>query len=415
MKKILLHTAPTRLTGEVQLNGSKSISNRLLLIEALSKQDVTISGLSNANDTIILTRLLQNQTDSVLDAEDAGTTYRFMTAYLACQSDTQVLTGSKRMLERPIKILAEALNELGAQINYLGKAGYPPLSIRSPKFVHETMPQLNIPANLSSQYISALLMIAPSLPKGLRLRLEGEIVSEPYITMTTSLMQRFGVEVLRAGNTFLIEPQLYSAEAIHIEADWSAASYYYAIAALNQDPVNLQLHWLEQQSSQGDAIIAPIMELLGVQTDYLGKGKIQLSKLDMPLPDKFTYDFTNCPDLAQTLAVVLAGLDIPANLTGLRTLRIKETDRIAALKTELEKLGAKVKTTEESLQIVKGIDVSVREKAPLVETYKDHRMAMAFAPLALRLGQLKFDNREVVNKSYPDFWKDLEQLGFKLK
>jgi 3-phosphoshikimate 1-carboxyvinyltransferase len=396
----------------ISLNGSKSISNRLLIIEALCGEDFKISNLSNAADTVTLDRLLRHPNEQIMDAGDAGTTYRFLTAFLALQEEQQLLTGSKRMLERPIKILVEALKELGADIQYVGKEGYPPLQIGEGNFQGDTMPHLNIPAGVSSQYISALLLIAPVLPQGLRLQLEGEIVSAPYIEMTLELMEDFGVESFRAGNSFMISPQSYVPKNYAVEADWSAASYYYSIAALAEGAVELELEVLKKDSLQGDAVIAEIMQDLGVETRYLEEGKVLVCKNGKSLPKRFDYDFTACPDLAQTIAALLAGLQIPAKLTGLQTLRIKETDRIAAMKAELEKLGAKVETGEDWMEIKKGIDGKIAPKT-LIETYKDHRMAMAIAPLALKLGKLKFDHKKVVNKSYPAFWDDLKKLGFK--
>lgn len=400
------------IKGSISLNGSKSISNRLLIIEALCGEEFKIRNLSNAKDTETLFRLLRHPNEQIMDAGDAGTTYRFLTAFLALQEEEQMLTGSKRMLERPIAVLVEALKALGAKIDYVGKEGYPPLQIREGNFDKEEMPHINIPANVSSQYISALLLIAPSLPKGLRLQLEGQIVSAPYIEMTLELMAAFGIEYFRAGNSFMIDPQVYQPHAYAVEADWSAASYFYAIAALFDGELELELDVLKSDSLQGDSVIAEIMQPLGVDTRFLEDGRILLRKNGKPLPEFFEYDFTACPDLAQTIAVLVAGLEISAKLTGLQTLRIKETDRIEAMKTELEKLGAKVDVGEDWMEIKKGIGTKVSAKT-VIETYKDHRMAMAIAPLTLKLGKLKFDSKEVVNKSYPAFWTDLKKLGFK--
>lgn len=400
------------IKGSVSLNGSKSISNRLLIIEALCGDEFKIRNLSNAKDTETLLRLLKHPNEQIMDAGDAGTTYRFLTAFLALQEDEQMLTGSKRMLERPIAVLVDALKSLGATIDYVGKGGYPPLQIREGNFDKEEMPHINIPANVSSQYISALLLIAPSLPKGLRLQLDGQVVSAPYIEMTLELMANFGIEYFRAGNSFMVDPQEYQADDYAVEADWSAASYFYAIAALIEGELELELEVLKSDSLQGDSVITNIMRPLGVDTRFLEGGRVLLGKNGKMLPAFFEYDFTACPDLAQTIAAVVAGLQIPAKLTGLQTLRIKETDRIDAMKTELEKLGAKVTVGEDWMEIEKGIDTKVSSKT-VIETYKDHRMAMAIAPLVLKLDRLKFDSKEVVNKSYPAFWTDLKKLGFK--
>lgn len=391
-----------KIKGVISLNGSKSISNRILVLRALMESDFEIKGLSNAKDTITLDRMLKNIDEPLLDAEDAGTTYRFMTAYLAFLGADRVLMGSKRMCERPISILVNALNELGANINYLGRTGFPPLQIEA-KAATMQGGQLKIGAGVSSQYISALLMIAPLLPKGLELELEGEIVSKPYIQMTLNLMANFDIVYLWTDNLIKIPSQSYIPNDFQVEADWSAASYYYSLVALSAD-ADLQLNGLYKDSVQGDAVIVEIMKHFGVNTVFNKEG-IQLSKQTMDIKE-FEYNFAHCPDLAQTIAVLCAALGIPAHLTGLQTLTIKETDRITALKVELEKMGVVVDCTDRSLSIKKGIDF---KKTPLVvNTYKDHRMAMAFAPLVLRFKQLKFDNKTVVNKSYPEFWKDLE-------
>ncbi|MCP4438508.1 MAG: 3-phosphoshikimate 1-carboxyvinyltransferase [Aureispira sp.] len=399
-----IQTATQKLVGEITLNGSKSISNRVLILRALMESVFPIKGLSNAKDTTTLDRMLKNLDNPLLDAEDAGTTYRFMTAYLAYLGTNQVLMGSKRMCERPIGILVDALNELGANVYYLGREGYPPIQIQSEPKSMKGGP-LKIGAGVSSQYISALLMIAPLLPQGLELELDGEIVSRPYIQMTLNLMAYFDIVYLWSGNLIKVPAQDYTPKEFQVEADWSAASYYYTLAALS-DKVNLQLNGLYKDSVQGDAIIVDIMENFGILTKFNKKG-VRLSKKTTPI-ESFEYNFTNCPDLAQTVAVLCAALDIPAHLTGLQTLTIKETDRIAALKTELEKLGAEVVCTERSLSIKKGIDFNI--VPPMLETYKDHRMAMAFAPLVLKYKELNFDAKDVVNKSYPEFWNDLDKV-----
>ncbi len=417
MSNIRINTTKhSSLNGRILLNGSKSISNRLLIIKSLGEFDMEINNLSNAEDTRTLIRLLQNSQESILDAGDAGTAYRFLTAFLATKKGKHFLTGSKRMLERPIGILVETLGKLGAKITYAAKEGFPPLSINSPDFNQEINHSLDIQSGVSSQYISALLLIAPYLPNGIQLNLEGETVSEPYIDMTLSLMSEFGAVVRKQGNSILVEPGKYINKQIEVESDWSAASYFYAIAALFDGPVNLKLKTLQADSLQGDSIINKIMTTFGIETLFGENGEIEIKKEKTLIPEYFEYDFTNCPDLAQTLAVLVAALGVPSKLTGLQTLIIKETDRISALKTELEKFDAQIVATIISLEIIKGIDKNLDSKTPpTVSTYKDHRMAMAFAPLSLIYGSLKMENKEVVAKSYPAFWDDLIKLGFAVK
>lgn len=408
-----IHKSNRRLHGDITLSGSKSISNRALIIRALCAEDFPIHRLANAKDTELLQQLLVSD-KIVRDAGAAGTTFRFMTAYLAMQPDTQILTGTERMKKRPIGVLVDALRQLGADIEYLEAEGYPPLQINAPKDMGRTR-RLSIAANTSSQYISALLMLAPTLPQGLELQLEGNIVSRPYIEMTLALMRHFGVQSQWIEQTIKIAPQDYTPREFIVEADWSAASYYYAMAALAEAP-DLQLNGLFRESAQGDAVLATMMTAFGIQTEYNEHG-IRLYKKETPLPPAFEYDFLECPDLAQTLAVVCAGLGVYGAFTGLQTLLIKETDRIAALKNELAKVGVSLaalpprfaqksgKTfyTIEGQAIVKNI--------PTFATYEDHRMAMAFAPLAM-LGDIRIEEPEVVVKSYPDFWEDIERLGF---
>ncbi len=397
-----------RLAGSVSLAGSKSISNRVLIIRALSGTDFPIYRLANARDTELLESLLSSNA-AILDAGAAGTTYRFLTAYLSMQAGTQVLTGTERMKERPIGVLVEALNSLGANIEYLEKQGYPPLKIGPPAQLGISR-ELSIAAGTSSQYISALLMIAPVLPGGLSLQLEGKIVSRPYIEMTLGLMKYFGVQHTWQGRTIQIPPQTYQPKPFTIEADWSAASYYYAMAAL-AEVADLTLEGLFPNSLQGDAILPELYEPLGVYTQFTEQG-IRLTKAGGDKMREFGYDFLRCPDLAQTLATTCAGLGIPGNFQGVETLRIKETDRIKALQQELEKVDVQVHPYSNESRIgftVEGL--AHWGVPPLIETYEDHRMAMAFAPFAL-LRPIRIADPAVVSKSYPAFWKDLESLGF---
>jgi len=324
-----LKKTDSTIVGDITLDGSKSISNRVLLINALCQDEFKIARLSTSKDTTTLQQLL-TLNEGTYDAGAAGTTFRFMTAYLALQPGTQILTGSERMKQRPVGVLAEALNELGADIRFLEKPGYPPLSIGPGSF--GSIDELRIPANISSQFISALLMIAPVLPNGLTLHLEGEIVSRPYIQMTLSLMAHFAVDANWVGPTIKIEKQAYQAKDFTVEADWSAASYYYALAAFSKD-LNLHLGGLFEDSLQGDSVLAEMMTQFGVDTEYVADGVI-LTKGKPSSVDSFQWNFINCPDIAQTLAVVCGGLGVNGYFTGLSTLKIKETDRVQALQNE---------------------------------------------------------------------------------
>jgi len=395
----------TNIQGEITLNGSKSISNRILMIQAILGEEFSISGLSNAKDTVTLKSLLDKLEEPILDAGEAGTAYRFMTAYLAWKGNNQVLMGTKRMCERPIGVLAEALNELGAKIRYVGKEGYPPLQMKAHEAT-EWGKRITIGAHVSSQFISALLLIAPVLPNGMELILEGKIISRPYIQMTLNLMEEFGILALWHNDMIKVPPQAYQARSFVVEADWSAASYYYSLAAIASE-ANIQLNGLQKKSVQGDAVLVDIMKEFGVETTFNAQG-VLLEKVPCEIKE-FKYDCSDCPDLAQTLAVMCAALNVNALLTGLETLTIKETDRIKAIKVELEKLGCVVDTTEDSLWIKKGL--TNKKQAIKVSTYKDHRMAMAFAPLALILDEVTMEDKTVVCKSYPKFWEDFKTLG----
>lgn len=403
------------ITGEVTLAGSKSISNRALIIRALCPEPFEIYKLANANDTELLLNLLEQDAE-VYDAGPAGTTFRFLTAYLSLQDGVQILTGSERMKQRPIGVLVEALRSLGARIDYLEKEGYPPLRIGKLD-IQKATGKLSISASTSSQYISALLMIAPTLPNGLELTLDGKIVSRTYIEMTLKLMTYFGIKYQWRDNIISVPAQTYRSRPFTVEADWSAASYYYALAAFANE-LDLQLNGLFENSIQGDAVLSGMMESLGIETRF-NKDGVQLLKKKMKHPRHFDWDFILCPDLAQTLAVICAGLGVEGRFCGLETLRIKETDRIAALQTELAKIGVQftAMAPEERPQPEKEY-FRVSGKAdwsapPRFATYEDHRMAMAFAPLAM-FGPIEVTDPMVVGKSYPDFWADLESLGFEI-
>lgn len=404
------------IVGEITLDGSKSFSNRVLIIKALCETDFPIHNLSTSNDTQTLAKLLAQTDSDIFDCGAAGTTFRFLTAYFALQEGTQILTGSERMKQRPIGKLVNALLALGCDIEYMEKEGYPPLKINAPNAL--TTNGLIIPADTSSQYISALLLVAPTLPKGLKLTLDGKIVSLPYIKMTLSLMEYFGVQHTWKGNTITVEKQAYQSREITVEADWSAASYYYAMAAF-ADELDLKLNGLFKNSSQGDSVITEIGFHFGVDTVFT-EGGIELKKTGNPKTEFFEWNFVKCPDIAQTLAVVCAGRNVQGLFTGLETLFIKETDRVAALKNELAKVGVSFvkmparfsQRTEKQYFMVDG-KLNI-ETTPTFPTYEDHRMAMAFAPLAM-FHEIEIEDPAVVGKSYPQFWEDLKKLGFEVK
>jgi len=399
---------PTRiLQGTVTPPASKSESNRALIIEALSDAGSQLQNLSEANDTQVITRLLKS-TESELNAEDAGTVMRFMTAYLAVTGQHKTLTGTPRMLQRPIGILVEALRQLGAQIDYLGQEGYPPLTFRGFNQNQKSLAQLKVRGDISSQYISALLMVAPLFPDGLTLELQGKIGSRPYIQMTLALMQHFGVESTFAGNTITVPAQKYGRAIYTIESDWSGASYWYSMVALAQE-AQVELKGLRQHSFQGDSVIANIMLNIGVATTFSSQGVLLAKTNNL---QSFSYDFSDCPDLAQTVAVVCAAKGIAAEMTGLESLRIKETDRIAALQNELRKIGGDLEDCGNGLFRVK--PASTIAGTPVFQTYEDHRMAMAFAPLAL-LTRIQIEEPQVVRKSYPRYWENLAAMDFTLE
>ena len=408
-----IHKKNRHINGTIPLNGSKSISNRALIIRALCPEDFKIDYLSTSKDTSTLKHLLSHNAE-LYDAGAAGTTFRFMTAYLARQSGSQILTGSDRMKQRPIGILVEALKSLGADIEYLEKEAYPPLKINSPKSFGSNN-SLKISAATSSQFISALLMLAPTLPNGLILELEGNIVSLSYIEMTLKLMQYFGVEHQWEGQKIIIKAQTYQARDYKVEADWSAASYYYAFAAF-ADNLDLQLNGLWENSVQGDAILPEMMQCFGITSSFNAKG-LKLSKKALSTKPSFEWDFIRCPDIAQTLAVICAGTGILGVFTGLETLKIKETQRIIAIQQELAKVNAHfdlIKNHQDSTKEYYQVHGELNINSPSFDTYEDHRMAMAFAPLSL-FAPIEINEPMVVEKSYPEFWNDLQHLGFEIQ
>ncbi|MEJ8756174.1 3-phosphoshikimate 1-carboxyvinyltransferase [Pontibacter sp. H259] len=390
--------------GQIHLPASKSEANRALIIAALAGGQSEIQNLSEANDTQLLNRLLQSNT-AVVNAEDAGTVMRFLTAYYAVTGQQRTLIGTERMCQRPIKVLVDALRELGASIDYLQEEGYPPLRING--FTGSSKNYLKVRSDISSQYISALLMIAPLLPEGLVLELEGKIGSRPYIEMTLSLMQHFGVSAIFEDNIITVPHQQYTPATFAVESDWSAASYWYSIVSLANE-ADIFLPGLKENSYQGDRAIVEIMDRLGVYTEFTTEGVRLLKK---HCEKKVAYDFTNCPDLAQTIVALCAALGVTLEMTGVESLRIKETDRIQALQIEVLSMGASL---DELTPGVFRMEPAILTKQELTfRTYQDHRMAMAFAPIAL-LEPVQIQEPHVVRKSYPRFWEDLEQVGFRV-
>lgn len=392
--------------SEVIITGSKSESNRLLLLQALYPE-ISLKNISNSDDSQLMTNALSS-TSNVVDIHHAGTAMRFLTAFFAVQDGREViLTGSKRMKERPIQILVEALQELGADISYEDNQGFPPIKIKGKKL---TKSKARLKANVSSQYISGLLLIASKLENGLELSLEGDITSVPYIKMTLSLLDEIGVESSFIDNVITVKPktQNLQSKTLTVESDWSSASYYFSIVALCEIGTEITLSSYKENSLQGDSVLVEIYKHFGVSTVF-NDNTVTLKKETISL-SSFNYNLVNAPDIAQTIAVTCFTLGITCDLTGLHTLKIKETDRLVALKTEMEKLGGKVDITNNALYLheTKKINNNVS-----IATYNDHRMAMAFAPLALKT-TLIIENAKVVSKSYPTFWDDLKSIGFKI-
>ncbi|NCD71092.1 3-phosphoshikimate 1-carboxyvinyltransferase [Mucilaginibacter agri] len=423
-QNIILRKNSKNVNATIQLTGSKSECNRALVIEALSEGRVKVTNVSDAADAVLLAGILRSELSGVggqnsepttqnsqlttVNIGPAGTAMRFLTAYYAISGEEVILTGSERMKQRPIGILVDALCALGANIDYEEQDGYPPLNIKG-GFEQKT-DLISIQGNISSQYITALLLIAARLPNGLKLQIEGELTSRPYVEMTLSMLQQAGIQHQWEDNIISIAPQEFAETSIWVEPDWSAASYWYAIAALS-DEAELFLPGLTSYSLQGDSVIGEIMANFGI-TSQFKDGGVYLKKEPKPIVRK-VFDMIKCPDLAQTVVVVCAALGHEATFTGLETLKIKETDRIAALQNELGKMGVKL--------IEKGLvyKLDCREKfipqKMKIATYEDHRMAMAFAPLALIIPELEVEEAQVVEKSYPAFWTDLEKAGFEVE
>jgi len=406
------------INTEIQLTGSKSECNRALIISALSKKLVKVENLSNAADTVTLDGILNtlkedteipSQDSQLVDVGPAGTAMRFLSAYLSAKNGNFLLTGTERMKQRPIGILAEALKTLGADISYAESDGFPPLNITGP--FNQKTAVVNIKGDVSSQYISALLMIAPTLPQGLTLEIEGELTSKPYVDMTLDMLAEVGIQHSWTGNSISIEPQPFTAGKLVVEPDWSAASYWYSIAAL-ADEAEISLPALKEKSLQGDSQIQKIMKIFGIATSNTESG-ISISNLGLSLDTTQVLDLKTCPDLAQTIIVIAAALGKNMSFTGLETLKIKETDRIAALQNELAKIG--VTLTEDHLVYTLNTDELHFPEKITIHTYEDHRMAMAFAPLALLINEVEIEDMQVVEKSYPYYWEDLKKAGFSVE
>ncbi|MFV0152598.1 3-phosphoshikimate 1-carboxyvinyltransferase [Empedobacter falsenii] len=397
------------INKQLSITGSKSESNRLLLLNQLFENVLTLENISNSEDSQLMQKALANKTD-LIDIHHAGTAMRFLTAYFSIQDGRKVtLTGSDRMKQRPIKILVDALNELGAEISYQENEGYPPLSIVGKKLTKET---ITIPSNISSQYITALCLIGTKLENGLTINLDGKIISVPYIQMTIQLLNKVGIKATFEGNTIQVPfTKRIEAQIVQVESDWSSASYYYSLIALSQNS-EVKISTYFEDSLQGDSALQNIYaENFGVISTF-DNGILSLKNdANFQPKQKIELNLINTPDIAQTIAATCVGLKVNCILTGLETLKIKETDRLVALKNELEKLGAIIRITDDSLAIEGYQDFS---ETPTFETYNDHRMAMCMAPLAQKYA-IRINNEMVVEKSYPTFWEDWKQLGFEIK
>ena len=404
---LLLQTTHSNLKAQIAVTGSKSETNRLLLLQALFP-NITLSNTSNSDDSEVMQKALKSKDFSnsqEIDIHHAGTAMRFLSAYFATQEGREVvLTGSSRMQERPIKVLVEAIAQLGAKITYEKEVGYPPIRIKGQKI---TASRVTMAANVSSQYISALLLIAPKLENGLELVLEGEITSVPYIKMTLALLNDLDIQTSFEGNIIKVFPkQEVQTKEMVVESDWSSASYFFSVVAL-ADEASISLTSYKENSLQGDSALVEIYKRMGV-VSHFENNTLSLSKIPNFKPETFNLELNNTPDIAQTIVVTCLGLGIGCHLTGLHTLKIKETDRLEALRIELTKLGATISVTNDSLTLEASDTINHNVK---IATYNDHRMAMAFAPLALKV-PIIIENADVVSKSYPDFWEDMKSLGF---
>lgn len=394
-----------KINGELALTRSKSESNRALIIQALG-EDIQILNLAEADDTQLLIKALNAfKSESTIDVHHAGTAFRFLTAFLATRhSGEWTLTGSQRMKERPIKVLVDALKSIGAKIEYLEQEGYPPLKIKGNT---ELLPIVEIAGGVSSQYISALLLVAPTLSSGLQINLEGKITSLPYLEMTLQLMQHFGVQHQWVGNSIHVANQPYQSKTINIEADWSAASYWYGFVALAEVGSSIHLKGLNQESLQGDAVLKEIYQVFGVASEFVEDGWL-ITKKTCPQVETFELDLNKAPDIAQTILCTCAGLEIGVKIKGLHTLKIKETDRVAAMQNELAKFDVNLTVVNDDEVVLKP-NQELQKPVASIETYQDHRMAMAFATLMMKT-DVVINNPEVVSKSYPGFWEDVAKV-----
>lgn len=406
-------TPPKQLSAKVALPSSKSISNRALIINALAKGKLLPDNLSECDDTDVIKRALRDNPYEI-DIKAAGTAMRFMTAYLSVTEGEHILTGTERMKQRPIKILVEALQFLGAEIAYEGEEGFPPLRIKGKPLKGG---ELEILGNVSSQYISALMMIGPTLEKGLEIKLLGDIISRPYIDLTLYVMREYGAEAEWSDvDTLTIAPKMYTEREYMIENDWTAASYWYEmLTLLDDEDSTITFSGLKNGSQQGDSAVKYIFSLLGIKTIFDAKEKDELCDVTLKrkhrmLP-RLEYDFTNQPDLVQTMISLCPLLNIPFKFSGLSSLKFKETDRIEAMKVEMAKLGYVMHDADNSKMVWDGERCEPSEPI-VINTYRDHRMAMVFAPLCLRLGEIKINDPEVVSKSYPQYWNELRKAGF---
>jgi 3-phosphoshikimate 1-carboxyvinyltransferase len=405
MNIVLKQSFITNQNATIRVTGSKSETNRLLLLKGLYS-DVFLENTSVSDDSAVMFAAL-NSTSNTIDVHHAGTAMRFLTAYFAIQDQREVIiTGSSRMKERPIKILVDALRQLGAEVTYLEKQGFPPLKIIGKKLTNN---KVALSADVSSQYVSALLLIAPKLENGLELQLDGFITSFPYLKMTLGILNELGIETVFQNNVISVKPS-HKLRKPHfiIESDWSSASYYYSMIALSPLHSAVTLSSYKEKSFQGDAVLKEIYENFGVETTFINN-EIKLKKVNNKVHN-INLDLNATPDIAQTIVVTCLGLGVECNLKGLHTLKIKETDRLEALKIELTKLGAQVIISDSTLKL--GSSTQLNENIA-INTYQDHRMAMAFAPFALKI-PLKINDAEVVSKSYPTFWEDLKSIGFQI-
>lgn len=407
---IQLSHPTSQIVENITISGSKSESNRWLILQKIFPEILEINNLSSSEDTNLLKDALKSaitNQQSTINIGHAGTAMRFLTAYLGTTQDTDViLTGSKRMQQRPIAPLVNALRDLGCAIEYVENEGFPPLAIKGKTIQKD---KVDIQANVSSQYITALMLIAPRLKNGLKIQFTTDLTSKPYVEMTKSQLESIGIDVEWLDNGIQVFPKKeVSVQRVTVESDWSSASYWYSIAALS-NKADVELKYFKKNSLQGDADLVEIYETyFGVKTEFENE-TLKISKIpDFKIPDYVELNLNKTPDIAQTIAVTCSGLKMKAQLTGLHTLKVKETDRLVALQNEMTKVGAKVEITNDSLKINSFLKP---EQIPVIETYQDHRMAMSFAPLALKF-PIKIQDEEVVIKSYPDFWKDLEKVGF---